>query len=212
MSERARWLELLPFYLNGTLDPVDRAWVQEYLERNPDVRPQLEFQEALRGTLITGVERSVEAVPATIGLPSTLSRIRARSPRSRLLEWVFSTRTDSGWRIAPVLVAALLVIGVQSLMLMQPQREPVASVRSIGRSLADGPLLRVNFKPEARESDMRLLLIETRALIVAGPTRLGDYYVKTVPERLSETRSLIGRSPLVQQVDEVPGLPEEVLE
>jgi hypothetical protein len=98
------------------------------------------------------------------------------------------------------------------LLMQQSERGNPHSVRSIGRSLADGPLLRVNFKPEAREADIRLLMIEAHALIVAGPTRLGDYYLKVGTERLPATRALIAASALVQQVDEVSGLPEEVLE
>src|SRR5215208_4266601 len=100
MSERARWLELLPFYVNGTLNPADRRWVQEYLQRNPHLQPQLDFEEAVRANLNATVERSLEEVPTTVGLPETLSLMHARAKPNRLLEWLLSMRTDTGWRIA----------------------------------------------------------------------------------------------------------------
>ena len=32
---KSRFDELLPFYVNGTLDDTDRAWVDDYLREHP---------------------------------------------------------------------------------------------------------------------------------------------------------------------------------
>ncbi len=207
MNERGRWLELLPFYLNGTLSDADRVWVEQYMALYPQLRSQLDFQRAVRDNVIETVEQSVRDVSDSIGLPRTLSMMHA--PPSR---WSVFSRWPPGWRLTPALAVALFVIGVQGVLLVQIQHKEISPVRSVGRSLADGPLLRVNFKPQAREAQIRLLMIEAHALIVAGPTRLGDYYLKASSERLPATRTLLEHSALVQQVDEVRGLPEELLE
>ena len=102
--------------------------------------------------------------------------------------------------------------GVGTMLEMPPQGAPMVDVRGAAPGLADGPLLRVSFRPEATESAMRLALIEARVLVVAGPTRLGDYYLKAPAERLAAARELLLRSGVLQRADEVPGLPPDLLE
>jgi hypothetical protein len=218
MDDRRRFFDLLPFYVNGTLSENDLVWFRDYMRRTPELRSQVEFQQAVGESLKQRVEASVRDVPTDLGLDGVMARIRVdrravrQSSWQRFLRWLLGSDPAGPWRLAPALVLALAVIGVQGLLLMQRQPPSYAEVRSPAPALADGPLLRVNFKPDARETDIRLKLVEVRALIVAGPTRLGDYYLKTAPTRLAVVKQALDRSGLTQAVDEVPGLPEEILE
>src|SRR5690349_9323315 len=111
MSERARFLEALPFYLNGTLSAAQRAWVDAYLAEHPELRSQSELQEILRADVRKAAEHSIEGISNDVGLAGTLERIRAERPRNRWFDWLFGMRTATGWRIAPAFVATLAVIG-----------------------------------------------------------------------------------------------------
>jgi hypothetical protein len=116
-----------------------------------------------------------------------------------------------GWRLAQGLAMGLLV-GVGTMLVLEQRAPDTSPVRSTTRGLADGPLLRVSFHPQTTENELRLALIEARAVIVAGPTRLGDYYLKPAAGHLKEARDSLVKSRVVQQADEVPSLPEELLE
>lgn len=220
MDDSRRFFDLLHFYANGTLNESDFAWMRDYLQGNPQLRSQVGFQESIRDSLKETVAESIAGLPPDLGFDHTIARIRAaeaaRPPRQgrmqRFLAWLLGTGSGGGWRLAPALVLALAVIGVQGVLLFERQAPSYGEVRGTAPALADGPLLRVNFKPEAREADIRLKLVEVRALIVAGPTRLGDYYLKTAPGQLAAVKQALGHSGLIQEVDEVPGLPEELLE
>lgn len=220
MDDRRRFFDLLPFYVNGTLQENDFTWMRHYLQENPQLRPQVGLQESIRASLQETVAASIADMPPDLGFDRTITRIRAAEaampPREgrmqRFLAWLIGRGSDGRWRLAPALVLALAVIGVQGVLLFERQMPTYGEVRGTAPALADGPLLRVNFKPEAREADIRLTLIEARALIVAGPTRLGDYYLKTAPGQLAAVKLALSGSGLIQEIDEVPGLPEELLE
>ena len=47
-SERQRFVELLPFYVNGTLDAKDHDWVDAYLATHPNAENELKFMQILR--------------------------------------------------------------------------------------------------------------------------------------------------------------------
>jgi len=220
MDDRRRFFDLLPFYVNGTLNESDVMWMREYLQRAPELKAQITLQERIRDTLKQGAEKSIENIPADLGFDRVAARIHAagaampqrQGKMQRFLVWLMGTEAGGGWRLAPALVLALAIIGVQGVLLFERQTPTYGEMRGTAHALADGPLLRVDFKPEAREADIRLKLIEVRALIVAGPTRLGDYYLKTSPGQSAAVKQALLRSGLIQEIDEVPGLPEELLE
>jgi hypothetical protein len=220
MSERERFIEQLPFFVNGTLAPTDAAWMREQLQQHPELQGQLGFHEALDAHLRASVDASVQGVAADVGYASVAARIAAeRTPPhtapawwTRIGPWVTGSATAPGWRLAQG-AAMGLALGLGTMLAWQAQQRPdYAAVRSTAPGLADGPLLRVSFQPQATETELRLALIESRALIVAGPTRLGDYYIKAAAGRQAATLEALRRSNAVQQADEVPGLPEDLLE
>jgi hypothetical protein len=70
-----------------------------------------------------------------------------------------------------------------------------------------GPYLKLNFKPDARESDIRMLLIESGASLAAGPGQLGDYYVRVPSSRVAALADSLKSSSIVEGVAVVDALP-----
>ena len=74
---KSRFDELLPFYVNGTLEESDRAWVDEYLREHPKSAAELQWYRTLQDTM----QRDAPAVSAEVGLDKVMARIRGeRAP------------------------------------------------------------------------------------------------------------------------------------
>jgi anti-sigma factor RsiW len=148
---KSRFDELLPFYVNGTIDPTDREWVDAYLREHPKSAAELQWYRSLQDTM----QRDTPAVPAEIGLDKVMARIRAARP----------TVVDPG------------------------------------------PFLKVNFKADAREADIRMLLVEMGGSLAAGPGQLGDWYVRVSPGKANALAERLWASPIVEAVVVVDALP-----
>jgi hypothetical protein len=214
---KTRFDELLPFYVNGTLDSADRDWVDAYLREHPHAGAEV----ARCRTLQERVRADVPAVSSEIGLERAIARIRRDGPApqlarraaaptlwERLGAW-FSTLVQQPV-LKPAFAAALAVVAVQGVVIVQMAGDDERSlVRSMPPAavVEQGPYLKVNFKSDAREADIRLLLVESRGSLAAGPGQLGDYYVR-VPAAQAETLAAQFRaSAIVDGVAIVDALP-----
>ena len=232
MTDRERFFELLPFYVNDTLGEADRAFVREMLAREPALQAQLDFHRAVQRQVRSEAEATLVGVARDVGYEHIAARLRPQAAQAapsaspavavtpspsawqRLRDW-FALPAPGGWRLAQGLAMGL-ALGLGALIAVNVSRDEASQMRGTGsaatKSLADGPLLRVTFRPEASERNLRMALVEARAIIVAGPTRLGDYYLKAAPGALVQARDALLKSGVAQQVDEVPGLPPELTE
>ena len=71
-----RFEELLPWYAHGTLGAEDRAWVDAYLEQNPQARGELDWHASLQ----VRVRENAPTVPPTIGLARAMRLIQGDRP------------------------------------------------------------------------------------------------------------------------------------
>ncbi|HXF44910.1 MAG TPA: hypothetical protein VNK91_02210 [Burkholderiaceae bacterium] len=199
-----RFAELLPWYVNGTLDAADRAWVEDYLRQHPEARAELAWYQSLQAK----IHDSVPAVPPTIGLAKTLALIRGDRPT--LAERIGAFFGDFGLRPALAL-GMLAVIVVQSgviVNLMRHAEDDAVELRSLRATRVDeGPLLKINFAPDAKEADIRLLLVSVQGTLAGGPGQLGDYYVRVPAGKETEIAARLKGNALVQAVELAPGLP-----
>jgi len=210
--------ELLPFYVNDTLDDAERDWVDAYLREHPKSAGELQWYRTLQETM----QRDAPAVSAEVGLDKAMARIRAeRAPaRAKALpaEPSFGTRVR-GWLAAlapqpmlrPALAGALAVVVVQGIVIanLANKDDTTTEMRANPPTVVDpGPFLKVNFKADAREADIRMLLVEVNGSLAGGPGQLGDWYVRIPEARIQAAANAVKASPIVDGVARVDALPE----
>jgi hypothetical protein len=109
-----------------------------------------------------------------------------------------------------VLAGAMAVVALQVAVIggLLAERDDSSEIRALQPSVTEhGPYLKVNFKAEAREADIRMLLVEVRGSLAGGPGQLGDYYLRVPESRLDESERKLKQSGIVEQVAVVDALP-----
>lgn len=199
-----RFAELLPWYVNGSIEAADRAWVESYLAEHPDARAELAWYQSLQKR----IQETVPAVPATIGLSRAMNLIRGDRPT--LAERVSALVASLGMRpaMALSLLAIIVVQGGVIVNMMNQVREDEVEMRALrAQEVQEGPLVKVNFAPDARESDIRLLLVSVQGTLTGGPGQLGDYYVRVPAGKEAQAAEKLKGKPIVQAVELAPGIP-----
>ena len=171
----------LPWYVNGTLDPEERYAMDRYIAEHPEVTSKLEWHRRLA----LDVRKLWQpAVYEPAGLVRALEMIRTRRPVSTVTWWQrISAKLDAlGMTPRVAGIAALFVIVAQAALIGVMQRPGEvdsghAEYRSTSGNADMGPFIRISFRPETKEFDIRMLLVGLGATYVGGPSQLGDYYV-----------------------------------
>lgn len=176
-SPHERAQQLLPWYVNGTLEADEAAMVEAHLAECAECRADLAAEQALA--------REVAALPLDVEHAwSTLSdRIDAAGPPRRLAEPVpfLRRKVAMGWALGGPLAAAAAVAFAVAVVPGTPS--PVEETyRALGSAptAAPGNAL-VMFRPDARDSDLRAALTKAGARVVDGPTASGAYVVRIAP-------------------------------
>ncbi|MEZ5910827.1 MAG: hypothetical protein R3D84_00335 [Paracoccaceae bacterium] len=156
--------ELLPFFVNGTLDEAERKAVADAVGEDSDLRAEVEALRALRTTMQDDPVRS----PGEFGL-ARLMRDIDREPRAAQP----SRRSGAVlWQaVAAIALALLLGQTLWTLNRTNPRLELAGE---------EDAVLTVAFRPGATEEQIRNLLTAAGAEIVAGPSALGFYAVVAV--------------------------------
>lgn len=203
MSED-RFQELLPWYVNGTLGAEDRAWVEDYLAQHPEQRSELEWFQSLQKR----VRETAPAVPATLGLAKAMHLIQGDRPS--LAERIGAFFGNFGMRPSMAL-AGLALVAVQGgviLNLLDTAHDSEDQIRALrAHQVDEGPMLKVSFAPDARESDIRMLLVQVQGELAGGPGQLGDYYLRVPAGREAEALEQVRQNPIVQAAELAPGVP-----
>jgi len=207
---REQFEAFLPWYVNGTLNADEQAWVTGYLARNPDARREVDRLATMRDDMRT----QLEPPPGDVGW-SRLARRIADEKRATRPSWLDGLRELVARFATPpafALAAGLAVIqfGVIGLMLSHQSRdaENYAAYRSLPASASGaGPILQIAFKQDATERAMRLLLVEIDGTLVGGPGQLGTYFVAVPAAKLDAARRRAAESPIVETVATIPSLP-----
>lgn len=193
-----RTQELLPWWVNGTLEGAEARSVEEHLAECGVCRRE----EARCRRLAELVRGGGEVAPAPH--PAQLERLLAviageqggmgrhrRAGASRLPSWLRDTPTAVRWLLAAQLAAMLALAGGLTLghggsLPASSDPAPVAEERpGAFRTLASAQedpgsraRLRLVFAPGVSEREIRGLLLELRGEIVGGPTPLGSYTIE----------------------------------
>ena len=176
MCHAAAW-ELLPWYVNDTLDQDERRAVHAHLLACAECR-----QEEARCRETAAAVRAGRAAPSPH--PAQLARLLERlddEPEAREGPLRAILAAPMGVRVALAAQAAALVA---LLAVIFWPASPVAyrTLEATAPAVAGGTQVRVVFTPDATESEIRQLLLQIGGEISGGPSPLGAYTVR-VPER-----------------------------
>ena len=200
--------DLLPWYVNGTLRGVDRDRVEAALRNDPSINSVLHWEQA--------VQQAVQNDPALEiaedrGLANVMHRIRseikpapqpARKAAPRLFEWF-------KWSPAMALACGIVVAQFGIIVHMYQVRgeeSAYSDVRTVAGKRTEA-FVRVTFKSETTESELRTLLHDLHAEIVSGPSQLGDYYLIVKSKAVQSTLTTLQSSSHVESAEIVNALP-----
>jgi len=199
-----RFDELLPWYVNGTLNAEDKEWVERYMAAHPDSQAELAWYRSLA----TKIRDAAPAVPDSIGLAKAMTLVRGDRPT--LAERFAGFFGALGLRPAAAFagIAIFAVQGAIILNLMNAQHDESDQVRAAkATTVDDRPMIKLNFAPDAKESDIRMLLISMQGRLAGGPGQLGDYYVIVPTGKEAALAEQIRSNPIVQAASLAPGVP-----
>jgi len=210
--------DLLPWYVNGTLEAGELRAVEEHVQGCGICREEVRYWRGFAGTL---QQEGELAVSADAGLERLRSRLGAAGAAPRGVRgrgggrrWVSGLRRAPAplrWALAAQLVVILGLAGLVAGPLLDRDEttraagapvEPVESTEPAPagpfRTLSDDPgpaaagdavLLRVLFTDRTREREIRGALISVGGRIVDGPSPTGVYTV-AVDGAAEETAAL----------------------
>jgi len=196
-TDAQRFMDGLPWYVNGTLSPEERAWMDGYLLDHPEAQEELAFDQQLQAELTRpdpeGDARLLAAIMAQVRAsrsPAQPARPLAQTPRADQGGWWrFWGRS---WSIpTPAFAGVLVALLLPWWWLLQTQTtaDDGEVMRSITSDIARNPVLtptpcaqqwrlRVAFGPDIRFDQAVLLLRSVNANVVAGPTASGEFWLR----------------------------------
>ena len=214
-----RFAELAPWHVNGTLSETDRRWVDAYVSDHPRAAAELEWYRSLQEK----VRSDAPQVSTDVGLDRLLARVRVEKSRAasrrtqrvidRALEPLRGFVSSLFLRPAYAYAAAALVVvqaGVIGALLVEQRHteQEFSEYRSIATVPATGPTLRVTFRADARESDIRIALVDVGGTLVGGPGQLGGYLVRVPVDRINVAARTLQANTAVEAVEIVQPAPK----
>jgi anti-sigma factor RsiW len=192
---------LLPWFVNGTLDKDELAFVQQHLRECVVCQREVQWLRELRAACVDGeagpgasevfrnLRRQLDEPRAGRGKVASLSKLWRRAP-----PW-------SRWAMAAQL-AAIVALGA----VLLPSTDGLAPYRTLGARSAAAPTgsLVVVFNPTTPESELRRMLRKAGARVADGPTQTNAYVLKVAAEQQVEAVQALRAEPavvLVEQLD-----------
>jgi hypothetical protein len=204
--EEQRFLQDLPFLVNGTLNTEETQWMQAWLAEHPEHEALLiqAHQERMHSQQLVSrvpqhvrVQRLLHELGWT-NLPQHADAEDAKGHSALTVSW---KRT---WMIClfGVALASAYLAGVHS----PTSTPPIDGVRGERAPCSGTWTIRIGLKPQAPWSELFTLLHQQDLQIVSGPTHEGEIWVKG-SETMSQTLAIgeLHKNPLVEQA--LPGAP-----
>lgn len=212
---RQRFEEMLPWYVNGTLERESRQWFEGQLASHPELRSELNLTESLRDR----VQAAVPTLAPDVGLDTLMRRInserktaawpRVQDSRPTLRERIANFL--EGFRLSPAFATAAAVIAVQAGVIgalvvgQNTDESEYSTFRSNGDGqVVSGPLLEVAFSADARERDIRGVLVRIGGMLAGGPGQFGNYVVYVPAGQIEAAARILESDPAVEAVSIIP--------
>jgi len=193
-----RFRELLPFFVNGSLDTEEQDFINTYLEQHPEVQEELEFEQSLRSA-VKSIELEHDSAKSLQRLHKAIHE--QQHPEKKKNEYLWS-QFWINWGLTPAMTAISAVVIVQALLIIELwDDKTIMHLRSeyqwIGRSTQTSSLiLKVSINTNANFSELAELFRQTGCRIVAGPSEENELWLKLDDSsRFAEIRTSLETSP-----------------
>jgi hypothetical protein len=191
---------LLPWFVNGTLEGDELAFVQRHVGRCGRCQREVEWLRSLHAACVAS-ETSDAAAPALRRLRSGLEEpAPQRSHRAASLGQVWgAARPWSRWAVAASL-AVIVAAGVG--LLSVPEGPALYRTLSAGNAkpVASGSIV-VVFDPTTTEADLRRILRQVGARIVDGPSEANAYVLEVPAQRKDQALQALRAQRAAQLVE-----------
>lgn len=175
--------ELLPFYVNGTLDPSRRQQMEQYLETHPEAELDLAFLCAARTSMLAEASR-MDPLEGYAQFKRQLDLAPPHGSRSPGLahRWAAARDRFRSWGLSPA-VAALLVIVVAQLAVTVNRSDIEREGAGAGSTMRGAPQagrtadLKILVKAGVPFDTVTALLLENNCKITWGPSQQSEYWL-----------------------------------
>lgn len=185
-NEHWQYQELIPWYVNGTLDESEMDHFSQHLKGCEDCRQEVESELAFARRysgkafpgfgdshrIDTGLSRLLERLETAGEAPPEAGPARSRLP------------------LVLGLAATVVVFCLISVLWVVPGGQIYRTLTS-APAKAEGTILQVMFEPQALERDVREVLTASGATIVSGPSAQGVYRIALPAD--SDEKEIIAR-------------------
>lgn len=193
MTSRDELEALLPFYLNGTLDEVDLAAIEEWLATDPEAAAALEAAELE----FAGTTEANETVrPPADALARFSAALESEAGQTAAVDVPsILARFWAGFWAIPASVAWATAAAAVALVLVQTVLGPYersGPVEIAGSGQNDMPFVLVTFKTDARLADVSAFLGQEGASILSGPAPGGIYKIGIPAQTAADYDRIVG--------------------
>lgn len=192
--------ELLPFYVNATLEGEDKARIEQAIKDDPFLQDEIELLTKLRGE-IQG--QQFENSPGELGLKRLQKSIEAENLKNDPVARARSKITkEQNWHWRAAAIAACLLLMLQTIVTYSVWQSGDLSAAGGNQIMqVSGPILSVTFVPSAREDNIRRLLLTVEATIIDGPSALGVYKISVPKDAQAALDKLRAHKNLIETAD-----------
>ena len=186
ISRDEAW-DLIPWYVNGTLDAREAAAVEAFLAEDPSFRAEVASERrmaegvAALDSMDVEMERSLSAMRRRIEAEAASPKAPASSEAGAVRRALAGLAKLDLRLVFPVgaVTAAVAVL----LVILQPAPLPDAEFRTLTdpTAVSEVPQLRIKVSGNATETALRRLFLEHELRVVDGPSPTGVYTLETAP-------------------------------
>lgn len=181
--------QLLPFYLNGSLETTESKLVEQAMQQDLSLQQDLDFLRSLQQQT---QQKTMATSPGEIGLKRLLRQIQ--QPVSIAAS---TSQPTQGWKWAAIAASLLLVVQTSTTLL--PSDDYQAAGQQ-GKHLQPDVSLTVTFSPDVSEQQLRDLLIQHRITIIDGPSALGVYQLQLTHQPATTLERLKARNDIFDSI------------
>lgn len=201
-EEKKQIEQLLPFYVNESLEDEEIKIVEEALTADKELLEEVLFLQDLQNQV---KQPHRDSSPGELGLKRLQKQLKenqqysqrpVRDNKSNPIEQKLNR-----WRY--MALAACLLLVVQTVLIIEPQ--DFDSFKAASGQIAnqnEGKIISVTFVPGAKELLIRNLLLEVNASITNGPSALGIYRLSIPGDFQLSLNKLKSHADLIESIQE----------